>query len=56
MMMSQIDINTDNVIACGASTKYGINLNVAVDHDADQAAGSRTLALAISEIGSKRLR
>lgn len=51
-----INVNTSNTIATNVSDKYGINLNAGVDHDVDRAAGSRTLATAISETGSKRIR
>ncbi|MBB6461784.1 Ig-like domain-containing protein [Flammeovirga kamogawensis] len=51
-----INVSTSNTIASDVSNKYGINLNAGVDHDIDRAAGSRTLATAITETGSKRLR
>jgi len=51
-----VGVNTSTIIASGVSNKYGINVNAGVDHDSDRAEGAQSLAEALGETGSKRLR
>jgi alpha-L-arabinofuranosidase len=51
-----VTVNTNTVLAIGINNKYGINLNAAIDSDADRPTGSRTLIEAIEDMGIKYLR